>query len=114
MSNDAKPRLSVLMGVRYRRSDPQFLRRAVQSVLDQTCAELELLICDGGSSPDACRLLDSFAAADSRVRLLRDAHLPADLAHKLNACLNASGAWIARMDAMIFPTPSGSRGSSHI
>lgn len=99
MSNEANPRISVLMGVRYRRSDLQLLRRAVQSVLDQTCAELELLICDGGSSPDACRLLDSFAAADSRVRLLRDAHLPTDLAHKLNACLNASsGAWIARMD----------------
>lgn len=105
-TEDNIPQVSVLMGVRYRRKDLFLLERAVKSILNQTFTDFEFLICDGGSSPEACQLLDAFAASDSRVRLLRDSALPTDLAHKLNACLRAAtGAWIVRMDDDDFSRP---------
>lgn len=93
------PLLSVLMGVRYRREDLFLLKRAVDSILKQSYSNFELLICDGGSSPEACLALDELAQADDRIRLVRDDNMPTDLAHKLNACLKrAAGEIIARMD----------------
>lgn len=99
MPEDKKPLISVLMGVRYRCESLDLLRRAVESVLKQTATDFEFLICDGGSSPAASSLLDSYAETDSRVRLIREEGIPTDLAHKLNACLHrAEGTLIARMD----------------
>ena len=99
MPEDKKPLISAIMGVRYRRESLDLLRRAVESVLNQTVTDFEFLICDGGSSPEAGSLLDSYAETDSRICLIREEKIPTDLAHKLNACLQrAEGALIARMD----------------
>lgn len=106
MREDKKPLISVLMGVHYRRTDLYLLKRSVESVLNQTCSDFELLICDGGSSKEACGLLDSLAFEDSRIRLIRDKDIRTDLASKLNVCLRyAAGQWIARMDDDDFSYP---------
>ncbi len=93
-----EPAISVAMGVYYRREDAGLLRRSVESVLDQTFADFELLICDDGSTAEARDALDGYAARDGRIRLLRPGgkySLPA----KLNECLRrARGRYIARMD----------------
>ena len=90
--------VSVIMGVLYRNKDTSLLRRSIDSLLTQTFADFELLICDDGSCENAVRLLDSLAEADHRIRLLR----PGDrfsLPSKLNYCLSeAKGELIARMD----------------
>ncbi len=92
------PEISVLMGVYYRRSDVSLLERSVQSVLQQSAADLELLICDDGSSPEAAAYLDKAAGEDPRIRLIREGTIFL-LPQKLNACLKeARGKWIARMD----------------
>lgn len=97
--------ISVLMGVYYRREDLQPLERAVDSILSQTEGDFEFLICDDGSRAEAAALLDSLAAKDARIRLLR----PGDkfsLPEKLNHCLSvARGAFIARMDDDDFSHP---------
>lgn len=86
----------MIMGTRYTRSDISLLKRAVSSILDQTFPELELIICDAGSSGEARAYLERLT--DYRVRLVRDESC-LDLASKLNLCLrNSRGRFIARMD----------------
>ena len=74
------------------------MRRSVDSILNQSFRDFEFLICDDGSAEAARRELERYAAADKRVRLLREGGrltLPA----KLNLCIqNARGAFVARMD----------------
>lgn len=70
----------------------------MESVLNQSFEDFELLICDDGSTEDAQRLLNEYEAKDSRVRLLRTGYAIA-LPTKLNVCLHeARGAYLARMD----------------
>ena len=92
------PLISVLMGVYYRSHDTALLERSFRSILDQSVEQLELLICDDGSSPEAAALAERFAERDHRVRLIRPGGAYS-LPCKLNACLRAArGDWIARMD----------------
>lgn len=48
------------------------LRLAVGSILAQSWTRLELLLCDDGSGPETRALIDELAAADPRVRVLRN------------------------------------------
>lgn len=97
-NNIPPPQISVLMGVYYRHSDIAALRRSVQSIQHQTVEDLELLICDDGSSREAAAYLEQSARKDPRIRLVRGRSL-ISLACKLNACFRqARGVWIARMD----------------
>jgi len=92
------PLVSVIIGVRYRREKLFLLDRAIRSIQAQTYKNLELLVCQDGSTAAACKLLQQFAVEDPRIRLLdgtgADSH-----AKKLNRCLQvANSQWIARMD----------------
>lgn len=103
--SESKPKISVLMGVYYRRDDVTLLKRSVSSLLNQTFPDFELLICDDGSAAEAVAYLDEVAANDRRVRLIRRGDL-FSLPVKLNACLaEADGEWIARMDDDDFSHP---------
>lgn len=98
MSSKKLPLISVLMGVLYRRESTDVLKRSVQSIQNQTYQNLELLICDDGSTETAHRYLDETADQDRRIRLIRGCP-NTDLASKLNWCLaRAEGSYIARMD----------------
>lgn len=93
-----RPSISVLMGVYYRRESTVMLERSIRSILAQTLPDFEFLICDDGSSREACSCLDQIAAGDERIRPIRRGNLMS-LPSKLNACLGeAQGQWIARMD----------------
>lgn len=93
-----EPTISVLMGVLYRRESTALLRRSVESILAQSFTDFELLICAGGSSDAANKLLEDCAAIDKRVRLIPSKNAES-LPVKLNACLReARGAFLARMD----------------
>lgn len=94
----AAAEISVLMGVYYQREDVSLLSRSVESILAQTAADFEFLICDDGSAKEAMTLLDQYAARDGRIRLIRPGGAYS-LPKKLNACLrSANGSFIARMD----------------
>ena len=96
--NLMSPLISVIMGVRYRRKDLCLLESAIRSVLSQSLADFELLICGDGSSEAANEFLALCAEKDPRVRLICG-NGKYTLPEKLNVCLEmAKGKFIARMD----------------
>ncbi len=92
------PIVSVVMGVLYKRENLDLLKRSISSILDQTFFDFELIICDDGSTPEACLYLEECSKKDERIKLVRPGD-KFDLASKLNACIRvAKGKYIARMD----------------
>ena len=86
-------RVSVVMPVR---DGERFLVEAVESVLEQTERDLELIVVDDGSTDSTPRLLAG--VSDPRLRVLTQE--PRGLAPALNVgCSEASAPVIARMDA---------------
>lgn len=63
-----QPPLSVVMSVH---NDAPFLSAAVASVRRQTFGDFEFLIVDDGSTDGSSAILDAAAAADPRIRVLR-------------------------------------------
>lgn len=86
------------MGVQYRRDNLSMLERSIDSVLCQTYCELELIICERGSTAHAKQLLKSYCETDSRVKLI-DGETAKSFSEQLNMCIaQAKGDFIARMD----------------
>lgn len=48
----------------------KYLRQCVQSVLDQTYKDIEILLIDDGSTDNSAQICDEFAKKDSRVRVI--------------------------------------------
>jgi glycosyltransferase involved in cell wall biosynthesis len=48
-----------------------FIAESIESVLHQTHAAFELIVIDDGSSDDTAAIVERYAAADARVRLIR-------------------------------------------
>jgi glycosyltransferase involved in cell wall biosynthesis len=93
--NDS-PAITVLMTVF---NGGRHLAPAVQSILSQSHTDFEFLIVDDASTDGTIQALQSFAAGDSRIRILLN-----DRNKGQTACLNqglreAKGKWIARQDA---------------
>lgn len=91
-------KVSVIMGV-YNQLNREELRRSVDSILHQTLRELEFIIYDDGSVPEAAVYIRELEELDPRIRLIgkEENH---GLAFSLNACIKETrGKYIARMDA---------------
>lgn len=89
------PQISVVLPV-YNGGD--YLEEAVQSILDQTYSDFELLVIDDGSTDGSLQLLREFEKTDKRIRLF--ARENRGLVPTLNELISmARGTWIARMDA---------------
>ncbi len=75
------------------------IANALQSALDQTEGDFELLVVDDGSSDGTSGIVEAFAARDDRVRLLRMARNGGP-ARARNAAIEMSeGEWITILDA---------------
>jgi glycosyltransferase involved in cell wall biosynthesis len=48
-----------------------FIAETIQSALDQTYTNFELIICDDGSTDDSVRVVEEFERKDARLRLIR-------------------------------------------
>lgn len=87
------PKISVLMPVY---NGEQYLREAIQSILDQTYTDFEFLIIDDGSTDGSRNIIDSFN--DSRIRI-ETCNKNMGTVHALNhGIMLARGEYIARMD----------------
>lgn len=93
-----KPIVSVIMGV-YNIASVEIFPRAVETILSQTFEELELIICDDGSTDNTWQHLVEFSRRDTRIRLIWK-QKNEGLAAALNQCIKvARGLFIARQDA---------------
>ncbi len=89
------PAITVLLPVF--NGDPH-LRKAIQSVLDQSFTDFELLAINDGSTDATIDTLRNFERVDSRVRVVTRENR--GLVYSLNEGVDlARGKWIARMDA---------------
>jgi glycosyltransferase involved in cell wall biosynthesis len=89
------PTVSVVMSVFNGR---QFLREAMESILDQSFREFEFIVIDDGSTDGSGAVLDSYQRSDPRVRILHQENR--GLIESLNrGCRLARCEYIARMDA---------------
>lgn len=87
--------LSVIIAVR---DGARYLRRSLQSVLDQQGPAFEVVVVDDGSTDDTPAILDAIAARDARVTVVHSA--PQGFTVSLGlAIARASGAYLARHDA---------------
>ena len=93
-----QPLVSVIMGV-FNQWDEKILRESVNSILNQTYANLEFMIWDDGSHPDAARFVQKLPGLDRRIHVAGKEN-NRGLAYSLNECIrHARGKYIARMDA---------------
>jgi glycosyltransferase involved in cell wall biosynthesis len=74
-----------------------FLREAIESVLAQTHSDLELVAIDDGSTDDSPAILAELAAADPRVRVIRQANGGGARARN-RALQEARAEWIINLD----------------
>lgn len=91
-----KPLVSVVMATF--NEPPDYIVQSVQSILDQTLSDFELLLIDDSTNMDTVRTVDTLAMSDTRIKLIRYSQrigfVPA-----LNIGLKqAQGKYIARMD----------------
>lgn len=76
----------------------KYIKEAVQSIIDQTFGDFELIIINDGSTDGSLEILEQFKALDKRVVLITRENQ--GLVKTLNEGVSiASGQWIARMDA---------------
>ena len=89
------PKISVIMGVH---NGEKTLPRAIESILNQTFADFELIICDDCSSDSTVHVINDYIRKDDRVILIKNKS-NSGLAASLNNCIKISkGEYIARMD----------------
>ncbi|QWD54504.1 glycosyltransferase [Polynucleobacter paneuropaeus] len=73
----------------------QYLRQSIESILQQSYRNFELIIINDGSQDDSQKIIDSYN--DSRIRAFEQANI--GLAATLNKGISlAKGRWIARQD----------------
>lgn len=89
------PRISIIMPVY---NAGEYLASAIESVQAQTMTDFELILVDDGSTDTSGAVCDSYAAADSRIRVL---HRPnSGISATRNAGIDAAiGQYVGFMDA---------------
>lgn len=75
-----------------------YLRRCLDSVLNQTLPDIEIICVDDGSADGSAAILNEYAAKDFRVKVVTQANAGA-YAARIRALAAASGEWISFCDA---------------
>lgn len=95
MKKERRPAVSVLMPVR---NGLPYLKEAIDSIVDQTFTDWEMVIVDNDSTDGSADYAEERARRDSRIAVYRneaDIGVPGSLNRGLALC---KGEWIARMD----------------
>lgn len=79
-------------------TDENMLKEALESILQQSLSDFELIIVDDASTDNSKEVLYHYARIDSRVKVIEN-EINAGLAYSLNRAIECSrGEYIARMD----------------
>jgi glycosyltransferase involved in cell wall biosynthesis len=90
-----QPLVSVIIPTRNR---SELLERAIESVLEQTWDNLEIIVVDDASDDDTSNLLARYAEEDYPVRVIRNEQAKGASASRNIAIRNAEGEYIAGLD----------------
>lgn len=78
---------------------PDYLKSAVESVLNQTFSDFEFIVVDDGSTDSSPNIIEEYAKSDSRIIFLKN-ESNMGITKSLNRGFSAAcGEYIARMDA---------------
>lgn len=100
--NNTDIKVSVIMPI-YNAYD--YLRPAIDSVLDQTLGEIELICIDDGSTDDSFELIKEYQKSDERIRIVTETNAGPALARN-NGIKRARGEYLAFLDADDFFEPT--------
>lgn len=75
------------------------LPKAIDSVLQQTFSDFELIIVDNGSTDNTCQLIETYSSRDNRVRYLWQENSGSPAGSRNTGIKNAAGEWIAFLDS---------------
>lgn len=92
------PSVSVIMPVY---NGAEFLPESIESVLNQTVADFELLIIEDCSTDNSLQIIEKYAAQDTRIRIIRkdkNKGLPGFIENLNIGISEAKGKYLARMD----------------
>ena len=92
--NMTNPKISVIMPAY---NAEAYIETAIQSILDQTCANFELIIVDDGSTDETLGVIESIH--DRRIILIKNKQNMGAVASMNRGMQQAKGEYIARMDA---------------
>jgi len=90
-----KPRVSVVMPVY---NAEKFIRESIDSVLDQSFRDLELICVDDGSTDSSPRILEEYRSRDERLRIIRQENQFAGIARN-NGLDHAEGEYVMFLDS---------------
>ncbi len=97
-----RPKVSVIMPVY---GVEKYVGRAIESILNQTLVELELLVVDDGSPDESGAICDRYAARDPRVRVFHQPNAGAPAARN-RAMDHARGEYLCFVDADDWAEPT--------
>jgi len=90
-----KPAITVIMPVY---DVERYVARAIESVLEQSFADFELIIVDDGSPDDSAKIVMQYALVDSRIQFIRQQNAGAPAARN-RALKIAQGKYVCFMDS---------------
>lgn len=89
------PKISIIVPVY---NTEKYLRRCIDSILDQTFKDFELLLINDGSMDNSGSICDEYASKDSRIRVFHKVNGGVSSARNLGLD-NAKGEWVAFVDS---------------
>lgn len=99
--NNSEIKVSVIMPVY---NAGEYLRPALDSVVDQTLKEIEIICVDDGSTDNSLEILKEYQKGDERIRIVTETNAGPALARN-NGIRRARGEYIAFLDADDFFEP---------
>ncbi len=89
------PEISVIITIH---NAEKYLRECLDSVMNQTFEEIEILCMDGGSTDDSPEILQDYAAKDGRIRIINDDNT--SYGHKVNEGIaQARGEYVSVLES---------------
>lgn len=92
---DVYSKISIIIPVY---NDCEYVRRCLESVINQTYRNIEILITDDGSDDGSGAVCDEFAARDERVRVWHTEHKGVSAARNLGLD-NITGEYVCFVDS---------------